>query len=132
MTLDRNISRILTAGIVVLQVAFAGYPPAWAAPPSAAEAPVQSQPPIVRLSGQARQVSEIAERNGDKNYLMVDKHFGKIILFEDGKAVFIAGALTGHSKTDRLPPGTLSKSFSQIGKLADKVTPAGQFTVSQD
>jgi hypothetical protein len=66
------------------------------------------------------------------HYLMVDKPRGKTALLENGTLVFKSAALTGESKADRLPPGTLSKRFSQLGALDDKVTPAGRFTVSRD
>jgi hypothetical protein len=63
---------------------------------------------------------------------MVDKAHGKIALFQNGQLVFSGAALTGESKTDRLPPGTLRKKFSQLGVLEDKVTPAGRSTISRD
>jgi hypothetical protein len=88
--------------------------------------------PSDSLSAQERLGSQIAEQNKDGDFLMVDKPIGKIILFENGKPVFSSAALTGESKTDRLPPGALSKRFSQLGALEDKVTPAGRFTVSRD
>ena len=93
---------------------------------------VQSQSLPDALTAQEQQGSQIAERNQDRNYLMVDKAHGKIALFENGGMVFSGSALTGESKDDRLPPGTLAKRFSQLGILNDKVTPAGRFTITRD
>lgn len=83
------------------------------------------------MSDQGRRVSQIAERNGDRTYIMVDKPFGKLFFFEDGKPVYFTGALTGENKSDRLPPAALKKSFSKVGTADDKVTPAGRFTLTR-
>jgi L,D-transpeptidase catalytic domain len=83
------------------------------------------------LSDQGRQVSQVAGRNGDRTYILVDKPFGKLILFEDGRPTYITTALTGASMTDRVPAAALKKSFSKIGTIEDKVTPAGRFTLTR-
>jgi L,D-transpeptidase catalytic domain len=90
------------------------------------QAPISPQPV---LSSQAEQVSRIAERNGDKDFLMVDKARGEIILFEDGKPTFSGPALTGAGRGDRVPPKVLTFSDSHPLSTEQKVTPAGRFTV---
>lgn len=81
------------------------------------------------LSEQVTKVSEIAAQNGDKTYIMVDKVNGKIILFEDGKLVLIAPALTGESLSDIIPSTAFGKTLDQQAG-EDKTTPVGRFTVS--
>jgi L,D-transpeptidase catalytic domain len=98
---------------------------------SAVTAPVEPLPEPPVLSDQEVQVSQVAERNGDHNFLMVDKNLGKIILFQDGKAIFAGPALTGASPADRLPPGVLKEKFSKLNAFDTKVTPAGRYTVSR-
>jgi len=82
-----------------------------------------------QLTYQEQAVGRTANENGDRDFLMVDKALGKIILFENGNATFSAAALTGESTADRLPPGALTEKFAQLSALATKVTPAGRFTV---
>jgi hypothetical protein len=96
------------------------------------EPPPGPLPPISedRLTPQEKQVSQIATQNGDREFLMVDKPSGRLILFEDGKPVLMGAALTGLSTADRLPPGALSEKFAQLEAPADKVTPAGRYTVT--
>jgi hypothetical protein len=96
------------------------------------EPPPGPLPPISedRLTPQEKQVSQIATQNGDREFLMVDKPSGRLILFEDGKPVLLGAALTGLSTADRLPPGALSEKFAQLEAPADKVTPAGRYTVT--
>jgi hypothetical protein len=125
--LHRNISLAVKSTIVIAALLLS-VPQCLAA----AGEPGQSPDTVVKLTSVQQQAGQIAEKNGDRDYLMVDKHFGKIILFQDGKAVFKDSALSGESRTDRLPPGALAKKFSQLSTLADKVTPAGRFTVSRD
>ncbi len=60
---------------------------------------------------------------------MVDKAQGKIILFGNGRPVFIWAALTGKSMADRILPDAWSKPWSQQGAVEYKVTPAGRFTI---
>ena len=81
------------------------------------------------LSPQENQVRQIAERNGDKEYLMVDKALGEIILFEASKPVFIGPALTGAAEGDLVPPIVLTFSAFHSMSTEQKVTPAGRFTV---
>lgn len=83
------------------------------------------------LSDQGRRVSQIAEQNGDRTYILVDKPFGKLFFFENGNPIYVTTALTGESQADRLPPAALKKRFSQAGAIDDKVTPAGRFTLTQ-
>jgi hypothetical protein len=125
--LHRNIPLAFKSAIVIAVLLFS-IPRCLAA----AGDPGHTRDTGVRLTAVQRQAGHIAEQNGDRDYLMVDKHFGKIILFQDGKAVFKDSALSGESRTDRLPSGTLSKKFSRLSTLEDKVTPAGRFTVSRD
>jgi hypothetical protein len=103
---------------------------------SVAQSPVTGRsapaPVMTGLSDQGNQVSQIAASNGDRNFLMVDKNLGRVILFDGGKPVFSASALTGQYKVDRLPPDSLQKTFDQWGEPQDKVTPAGRFTVNRD
>lgn len=94
---------------------------------------VAAQPSVgtlPKLSAAALQVSRIADRNGDQDYLMIDKVEGRIIAFEHGTPTFSGAALTGESLTDTIPPDAFSKSFSETKGLRYKVTPAGRFTVS--
>jgi hypothetical protein len=83
------------------------------------------------LSPAALLVSQIAERNGDTRYLLVDKTHGKVVLFADGKPVFSGAALTGESLADRLPPDAVSKPVHQHVGVKYKVTPAGRFTMTR-
>jgi hypothetical protein len=85
------------------------------------------------LSSAAERVSMIAVRNGDRNYLIVDKAHGKIILFENGRPIFSDPALTGESLADQFPPDAWTKPWSQQrGRTYYKVTPAGRFTLSRN
>jgi hypothetical protein len=83
------------------------------------------------LSQAAWRASKVAARNGDRDYLMIDKTHGKLIQFVDGAPVFIRQALTGGSLADRLPPDSLSKSYAAQYDVKYHVTPAGRFTVSR-
>ncbi len=96
--------------------------------------PVEDQTPGIPqsepvLSPQAEQVSQIAARNGVKDFLLVDKPHGEIVLFENGKPSFSGPALTGESMGDRVPPKVLTLRASAALTTDQKVTPAGQFTV---
>ena len=121
-------SQMVMAAMVVLQLVCGGCQPA-PPPPTVIASAVQGSD---QLSPQEQTASDIAAQNGDHDYLMVDKAHGRIRLFHNGDAVFTAPALTGENKSDRLPPGTLKRTFAQIGAFDDKVTPAGRYTVSQD
>jgi L,D-transpeptidase catalytic domain len=129
----RGLSRIVVAAMVILQLACTGCQLVSAPQsPAIAKGFGNAGQPLEQLTPQEQQASQIAAQNGDREYLMVDKAHGKIALFEDGALVLSAAALTGENKSDRLPPGTLEKEFSQLGTLDDKVTPAGRFTVSRN
>jgi len=83
------------------------------------------------LSPAASRVSRIAERNGDRNFVMIDKARGQIIVFENGRPTFSRPALTGESLADRLPPDARYKPLSQQIGVKYKVTPAGRFTMTR-
>jgi hypothetical protein len=98
-----------------------------------ADAPAQNDtPPPPVLSSEAERVSQIAEQNGEKKFLMVDKVHGEIILFENARPVFSRPVLTGASMGDRVPPQVLSFSGTHPLTLEQKVTPAGRFTVTAE
>ena len=84
----------------------------------------------VALSPSARRVSQIAERNGDRDYIMLDKAHGTIIAFEHGRPTFSGRALTGEYPVDTILPDAFAKSFHETSTLKYKVTPAGRYTVS--
>jgi hypothetical protein len=109
------------------------FPGGGAQPPPKEAGPVE--PPeapraVAGLSPQAQLVSQIAARNGDPNFLMVDKLRGQIFLFRNGAPVFSDPALTGASGADHFAPGTLAMSFSHPLSVNEKVTPAGRFTIT--
>lgn len=83
------------------------------------------------LSPTEQRVNVIAWRNGDRNYLMVDKTLGKIILFENGRPIFIRPALTGESLADRIPADAWSTPWARQSSVKFKVTPAGRFTITR-
>jgi L,D-transpeptidase-like protein len=83
------------------------------------------------LSAQESEASRMAYARGDRDFLMVDKALGKIILFENGQPVFSGPALTGASLADQLRPGEMSEKFDNLYALDTKVTPAGRFTVGR-
>jgi hypothetical protein len=131
-------SRILTAfnaAALVSLMACAGGPGG----PTAADGPRSEQAfddsdgrgtEQPKLSPAAIKVSQVASRKGDRNYLMVDKVRGEIIIFQNGRPVYSGSALTGESPGDDIRPGALTETFTIHSPVADKVTPAGRFTVS--
>jgi hypothetical protein len=96
--------------------------------------PPDLQPPLPDPvpSPQAERVSQIAERNGDKNFLLVDKARGEIFLFENGKPTVGGAALTGAGLGDRIPPKVMTYTGNHPLTVEEKVTPAGRFTVRQE
>ncbi len=100
--------------------------PAPSAPAPAPEA-YQAGP---ALSQEARQVSQIAARNGDRDFLLLDKAHGKIVAFQNGQPTFIGAALTGENPSDYLAPDAFTKSFAEQKGLRYKITPAGRYTVA--
>ena len=84
------------------------------------------------LSDQQRAVSAIAIQNGDRQFLLLDKSRGELLLFVDGQPVFEGAALVGESRADEIPPYLFTKSFSTPAKLSEKVTPAGLYTVRRE
>jgi hypothetical protein len=91
----------------------------------------QIDTPAIKLSPAAWRVSQIASRNGDRQFVMVDKAHGKIFLFEDGMPIFSGSALTGESLADRLPPDASHKPLSRQNRVEYNVTPAGRFTMTR-
>jgi len=91
----------------------------------------QNEEAAITLSPAAWRVSQIASRNGDRQFVMVDKAHGRIILFEDGMPIFSGAALTGESLADRLPPDASHKPLSRQNGVDYKVTPAGRFTMTR-
>jgi hypothetical protein len=85
--------------------------------------------PAVPLSDQERAVSAVAVQNGDRRFLMLDKSRGELIFFAEGQPVFQGAALVGESRADEIPPYLFSKPFSVPAQLAERVTPAGFYTV---
>jgi hypothetical protein len=83
------------------------------------------------LSPRQARIAEIATRRGDRDFLMVDKALGKIIVFTAGKPVLSGPALTGASPADRFQPSILAKRDSAHFSTDEKVTPAGRFTVTR-
>jgi hypothetical protein len=127
------VTRILAILNVVATVGLAGCAdlpdgtsPGTAAQGNGAGLSVGGQP----LSAAARQVSQIAERNGDRDFIMLDKTHGKIIVFEHGTPTFSGAALTGENPADYLAPDAFSKTFAEQKGIRYKVTPAGRYTVS--
>lgn len=90
----------------------------------------ESSPGGPVLSPEARRVSQIAGRNGDRDFLMLDKAHGKIFVFEHGRPTFSGAALTGENPADYLAPDAIGKTFAEQKGLKYKVTPAGRYTVS--
>lgn len=85
---------------------------------------------VPTLSRAAWYVSQIAARNGDRNYLMVDKTRGELILFANGAPIFTRRALTGASLADQLPSDAMSKTYAQEYDVRYRVTPARRFTLT--
>jgi hypothetical protein len=108
-----------------------GHVPIVAANPGPNDEPLSELPPGT-LSDQEESVGEIANRNGDRTFLMVDKALGRILLFENGEPVFMGRALTGESYADRMPANEMKEKFDNTKMLEDKVTPAGRFTVTRN
>jgi hypothetical protein len=82
------------------------------------------------LSPAAHRVSQVAQQSGDRNFLMLDKTHGRIIVFEGGKPTYSGAALTGESPADYLAPDATSLTFRESRGLRYKVTPAGRYTLS--
>jgi hypothetical protein len=114
--------------VLALPAACAG-PPDWVPtlPSGAADASFGNGQ---ALTPAARRVSQIASSRGDRDYLMLDKAHGKIIVFESGRPTFSGAALTGENPSDFILPDAIGKSFHETASLPYKVTPAGRYTVS--
>ena len=63
------------------------------------------------MSAEALRVSQIAERNGDRDFLMLDKAHGQIIAFQQGRPTFSGAALTGENPSDYLAPDAFTLKF---------------------
>ena len=85
----------------------------------------------ILLTAHEKKIANIAFLNHDRNFIMVDKLRGRLIVFEDCKPTFTAHILTGASLADTIPERTFHLSLEEH-RRADKVTPAGFFTVSRD
>jgi hypothetical protein len=97
---------------------------------AAFESPIlPSTPPV--LSKQETDAAQMAVGQGDRNFMMVDKARGKIILFENGLPVFAGPALTGESTADRIPKTDLGEKFDTLNAPTTKITPAGRYTVQR-
>jgi hypothetical protein len=119
------------------------FPPAyrWHGGPTLGAQPMQRlntsfrvPPPFdagLTLSPVEQRVSEIASRNGDRDYLMVNKNRGRIILFERGRPAFSRPALTGESMADHIPMDAWRTPWSKQSGVKFKVTPAGRFTITR-
>jgi hypothetical protein len=109
------------------------HPPSNPASPSTpvpwAQVAAPSGPPP-ELTPRQAEVVATAARNGDHDFLMVDKVDAKLIVIHDGKPILAGPALTGASPLDRFPPGILAKDSSYKFTTPDKVTPAGRFTLT--
>jgi hypothetical protein len=141
---------LFDAALVSLQLTYVGAVGAMAAATSPAQSsssagrvspgpndPGSTEAPAAGVSGlalspEAERVSEIARENGDKDFLMVDKARGEVILFKAGKPVYSGPALTGASRGDRIPPKVLTFSGNHPLSPDQKVTPAGRFTVTSE
>jgi hypothetical protein len=88
-----------------------------------------STPPA--LSDQETEAGQLANDQGDRTFLMVDKTLGKVILFEKGQPVFAGPALTGASLADQMPKTELGAKFDTLNTLDTKITPAGRYTVQR-
>jgi len=82
------------------------------------------------LSPAARYVGEIAVRNGEPNFLILDKKNGRIIAFQSGRPTFSGAALTGENQADDLPSDAYGKTFAELKGIQYKITPAGRYTVA--
>jgi hypothetical protein len=82
------------------------------------------------LSAEAQLVSQIADRNGDRDFIMLDKAHGKIIAFQQGRPTFSGAALTGENRSDYLSPDAFTKKFAEQKGIKYKVTPAGRYTMT--
>jgi hypothetical protein len=125
---------MFSMGIVVL-LAACGQSDFETAPPRLAHVarrtPLPPAANLPALSPAALRVSQIATRNGDRDYLLLDKARGKIFVFEDGGLTFGSAALTGEYPVDELAPDAIGKTSAQLAGLKNKVTPAGRYTVSR-
>jgi hypothetical protein len=124
-----RIKALCGAFILALLAACAG--PATGVPGAASDSPISavSMAGGVPLSAAGVRVSQIAARNGDRDYIMLDKAHGRIIAFQGGRPTFSGAALTGENPVDYLQPDATSKSFHETGTFKYKITPAGRYTV---
>jgi hypothetical protein len=132
-----GVAAMLSAQMLCLSAAYAGDPGTSAQSGSLNSGALtphvvadRASGPVSELSAAAQRISQVAERNGDQNFLVIDKVEGRITAFEHGTPTFSGAALTGESLTDIIPQDAFSKSFAETRGLKYKVTPAGRFTVS--
>ena len=81
------------------------------------------------MASSAAPASQIAARDGDRDYLIVDEVAGEIILFRNGVPVVRGSVLTGGNPGDTLAPGSLERAFTRTPRFEDQITPAGRYTV---
>jgi hypothetical protein len=132
-----DVTRVVTLCNVLVLICLSACAdsPDWVSPVTAPGATLQGSGEVATRGGQALSpealhVSQIAFRNGDRNFLMLDKARGKIIVFENGAPTFSGAALTGENPADFLAPDAIGKTFAEQKGLKYKVTPAGRYTVS--
>jgi hypothetical protein len=88
-----------------------------------------STPPL--LSDQESEAGRLANAQGDRTFIMVDKALGKVILFQNGQPVYAGPALTGASTADIMPKTELTANFDTLNATNTKITPAGRYTVQR-
>ena len=120
------------AVLLLLSPVACSGPPDWVPESGATDMSIASGPPGSgpALSAEAQRVSQIAAREGDRDYLMLDKPHGRIIVFEAGRPTFSGAALTGENPADFLAPDAKERTFRNSMGIKYKVTPAGRYTVS--
>ncbi len=89
-------------------------------------------PALVAASAASNDVdyaTMVAKAYGDTTYIVLDKKDAQIYLFNNGKMVLSAPALTGASTEDQIYADTYYKPLKDI-TAKDSVTPAGRYTLS--
>jgi hypothetical protein len=81
------------------------------------------------LPAQERQALQIAQENGDRDFIMIDKALGRIVVFHDGEPAWTGATLTGESPLDSYSLAVLALPESHKFTTLEKITPAGRFTV---
>ena len=84
---------------------------------------------VSALTPRQEQVRQIAIDNGDHDFLMIDKAQGRIVVVEGDQPVAWDAILTGASTADQYPAAVLRKHEGAKLSTAEKITPAGRFTL---